>query len=230
MQEVEEGDGYSDDDLDALPIDTFHELQENAIRSTQHIDSNERPILPLNPEQILPRSARLRNDFPYTAVNDNGSYNPHVQNHPQQASSDYGDFDSEMLDGEIFNAAEEHVVITGREGGLVGRPIGESTQREQWRQHRFGPPQPLLYEGNQQRPILQETSMRDSPKDYDTSGYNNNDQKLLLLKKGYQTGFQHGNGFAQSQSQDSATMEKLQAQVQEVLPYSTNQTTALILW
>lgn len=204
MQEVEEGDGYSDDDLDALPFDAFHELQEKAIRSTQHIINDEQPTLPLNTREFLP------------AVNDNGSYNPYAQSNHQQASSDYGDFDSEMLDGEIFDAAEEPVIITGREGGVVGRPAGESTQREQWRQHRFRPPQPLLYGGNQQLLKGRETSTRHGPENPEVHGYNGHNQEGLVPKNGYQEGFRGGSDLIRPQSQDSAAVEKLQAQVQEV--------------
>lgn len=143
MQEVDEGEGYSDDDLDALPADAFQELQLNALRSTQQLDHNEQPALPSEFVQGLSEPEDLRRGFGHLAVSGNAFYKAPTQAHPQEASSDYGDFDDEMLDGEIFDAAEEPVIIRERMGALTARPLGENTQREQWRQQRFGaPPRP----------------------------------------------------------------------------------------
>lgn len=135
MQEVDEGDGYSDDDLDALPVDTFHELQQNAIRSTQPPEYHDDLTHPVGRPVQLPGSAGRIADH---GNSDNASKTSITRTYAQQPSSDYGDFDDEMLDGEILDAAEEPVTITGREGGVVGRPAGESTQREEFRQQRFG--------------------------------------------------------------------------------------------
>lgn len=135
MQEVDEGDGYSDDDLDALPVDTFHELQQNAIRSTQPPEYHDDLAHPVGrPVQLLGPAGRIADHGNV----ENASNTPITRTYAHQPSSDYGDFDDEMLDGEILDAAEEPVIITGREGGVVGRPIGESTQREEFRQQRFG--------------------------------------------------------------------------------------------
>lgn len=143
MQEVDEGEGYSDDDLDALPADTFQELQQNAIRSTQQLDHNEQPALPSEFVQGLSKPENLRRSFGHLAISGNAFYKAPTQAHPQEASSDYGEFDDEMLDGEIFDAAEEPVIIGERLGAFTARPPGENTQREQWRQQRFGaPPRP----------------------------------------------------------------------------------------
>lgn len=222
MQEVEEGDGYSDDDLDALPTDAFQELQENAIRSTQHIRSYDPPGSPQNASHVSVQTADLTNEFPnpIKGISNSGQPDPHGQNDPHQASSDYGDFDSEMLDGEIFDAAEEPMVITGREGGVVGRPVGESTQREQWRQSRFGPPQPLLHGAHQQQARSLGMTTENRLEAFKTHGYSHDDQRILLLQEGLNQGlrreYQGDFGLAGPQSQGLASMETLQAQVQEV--------------
>jgi hypothetical protein len=143
MQEADEGDGYSDDDLDALPADAFQELQQNAIRSTQQLEHNEQLVLPSRSFQGLSGPESLRKGFGNLILSGNASYKAPAQIHPQQASSDYGDFDDEMLDGEIFDAAEEPIILKERGGGFTARPLRENTQREQWRQQRFGaPPRP----------------------------------------------------------------------------------------
>jgi hypothetical protein len=143
MQEVDEGDGYSDDDLDALPPDAFHELQQNAIRSTQQLVPDGQLPLPSGFVQGLSEPDNLRRGLGNLAVTGNAFYKaPQLQ--PHQPSSDYGDFDDEMLDGEIFDAAEEPVILKERVGGFAARPPGESTQREQWQPQQFGAPRPQI--------------------------------------------------------------------------------------
>lgn len=148
MPEVDEGDDYSDDDLDALPAAAFQELQQNAIRSTQQLEHNEQPALPSRSFQGLSEPEVLRKGFGNLALGANALYKaPPAQIHPQQASSDYGDFDDEMLDGEIFDAAEEPLILKERIAGFTARPLGENTQREQWQRQHFGAPsRPQNYE------------------------------------------------------------------------------------
>ena len=112
-----EGDDYSDNDLDALPAHTLHQLQEHAIQSTQQPSLGAHGQLPGKDEPIgLPGGlGRLSVARPAShAANQHGLHAP---------SSDYGDFDEEMLDGEIFDAADES---------------GDISQREQWRLQRYG--------------------------------------------------------------------------------------------
>lgn len=126
-----EDDDYSDDDLDALPDRAFHELQETAIQSTQPI---------LNPQVQLPtlkHSARLAGGLGLLSVGGPTSHAPN-QHAFQAPSSDYGDFDEEMLDGEIFDAAEEPALVTKCEADTGGKEPGEFTQREQWRLQHYG--------------------------------------------------------------------------------------------
>lgn len=127
MEAIEEEEGYSDDDLDALPSDDFHELQQDAIRSTQQ------------PRSLKPIKS------PYLNRGDNGNQKLggleqltidgiHDSLH-HQPSSDYGDFDDEMLDGQIFDAAEQPTVLAADRRSLEA--IDESMQREQWQQQRY---------------------------------------------------------------------------------------------
>ena len=215
MQEAEEEEGYSDDDLDALPIDTFQKLQENAIRSTQQV---EEPRLPSSIRKDIPHLSRLTSKLENVAADSNNSYNSHIQNNAQQASSDYGDFDSEMLDGEIVDAAEEPAAVAGREGAVFGRQIGESTQREQWRQQRFAPHR-LQYDENHPSVDGQAVPPTHQSKTYKEHNY---DEPALLPQDRFQEipevqeVQERAHNLIRPQPQDPAAMEKLQAQVQEV--------------
>ncbi|KAK0507497.1 hypothetical protein JMJ35_010020 [Cladonia borealis] len=121
-----EDEAYSDDDLDALPDHTFHELQENAFSSTQQPIA--RPQLPALRQPPRHDAPALAGGFGRLALAGASAHagNPHEFQPP---SSDYGDFDDEMLDGEIFDAA-------------IDERVGETTQREHWRQQRYGLPPP----------------------------------------------------------------------------------------
>ena len=132
-------DDYSDDDLDALPGNTLHKLQEDAIRYTQQ--PLQRPQLPTVGHASRPGPAEIASGFGRMSVDRNldNTYDPHAL---PQASSDYGDFDDEMLDGEIFDAAEEPSLAARFEVPSNVQKIGEQTQREQWRQQRYGVPPP----------------------------------------------------------------------------------------
>ena len=125
-------DDYSDDDLDALPDHAFHELQENAIQFTQQPS--------LNPQAQLPtvkQSPRLAGGFGRLSVGGPASHAPN-QHVFQAPSSDYGDFDEEMLDGEIFDAAEEPALAARYDAYAGEKEPGEFTQREQWRLQNYG--------------------------------------------------------------------------------------------
>ncbi len=134
-----EDDGYSDDDLDALPDHAFHELQENAFRSTQQpIARPQLPALRQPPRQDPPG---LAGGFGRLSVAGASTHADNSHNF-QTPSSDYGDFDDEMLDGEIFDAAELPKLAARYDTRVVEESIGESTQRERWRQQRYGLPPP----------------------------------------------------------------------------------------
>lgn len=140
MQEVDEGEGYSDDDLDALPADAFQELQQNAIRSTQQQDQNERVEVSFRRDQGLPGAQDLGRGMENSALSGNAFCKTPIHVRTQQASSDYGEFDDEMLDGEIFDAGEESVLFQERMGGFTAPQIGENTQRDLWLKQRFDVP------------------------------------------------------------------------------------------
>ena len=115
--QADEEDDYSDDDLDALPAHTLHRLQEHAIQSTQQPSLSAQVQLPSIDEPIGLAGGLGRLSVARPASH---AANQHALHAP---SSDYGDFDEEMLDGEIFDAAEEP---------------GKLSQREQWRLQRYG--------------------------------------------------------------------------------------------
>ncbi|MCJ1309235.1 hypothetical protein MMC25_002893 [Agyrium rufum] len=106
-----------DDDLDGITSHEFYELQERALRSTQ------------NPQQNFLTVPELPNPSPSTLQ----------QVTDAAPSSDYGDLDEDDL-------VPEEEVLEVQNGQLVEpqplypviRPLGESSQREHWRQQRYG--------------------------------------------------------------------------------------------
>ncbi|KAL9615457.1 MAG: hypothetical protein Q9167_000135 [Letrouitia subvulpina] len=133
--DVDDDDGYSDDDLDAIPHDELSELQNYAIRSTQQKALQNRFAAPTN--NVVHGSSRLLS----VAANSTSKRTGAIQDYGNQPSSDYGDFDEEMQDGEIFDAAEEPGTNAIKESRAAALPVGEVTQREQWRQQRYAGPQ-----------------------------------------------------------------------------------------
>lgn len=207
QQEVDEEDGYSDDDLDALPVDAFHELQQNAIRSTQPPEYHDKSAHPIGtPVQLPGPVGRI-------AVHgnlDNASKTSFARTYAQQPSSDYGDFDDEMLDGEIFDAAEEPAYITARKDVVVGSPIGGSTHREEVRQQCLDETSRLREHGWDRHPygdsatsnLLQRHEAR-------TDGFEDHAGAMLLAhEKAYEP-------HAQPTGKRTA-VDELQAQIQEV--------------
>lgn len=130
-----EDDDYYDDDLDALPDHAFHELQQNAIQSTQQPSLSAQVQLPTvkQPKGLLNGFGRLSVAGSTSHVTDQSTF--------QAPSSDYGDFDDDMLDGEIFDAGEEPALAVRYEAGARGQGVGERSQREQWRLQRHEPNQ-----------------------------------------------------------------------------------------
>ena len=132
MDGIEEDDGYSDDDLDALPIHAFHELQQDAIRSTQQPRAFQHHQAP---------SVKQAAIFGNIGAFDRLSVDDYGGNTQQQPSSDYGDFDDEMLDGEIFDTAAEQPNLLQSQLHHLS-PSKERTPGEPWRQlhHKASPP------------------------------------------------------------------------------------------
>lgn len=126
-----EDDDYSDDDLDALPDHAFRQLQENAAQSTQQ-PSLSAQVQHSAIKNTTGLASGLGRKF-------NGEPASHAANqHALQApSSDYGDFDEEMLDGEIFDAAEDPALAARYEAGTGGQEPEEYSQREQSRLQRY---------------------------------------------------------------------------------------------
>lgn len=138
--DVGDEDDYSDDDLDAIPHDEFRELQNYAIRSTQQPSLGNHFTAPIkNAGGREERNLRL----PSVAATSTFQRIGAIQDYGNQPSSDYGDFDEEMPDGEIVDAAEEPGTNAIMESRAAALPVGEATQREQWRQQRYARPQYL---------------------------------------------------------------------------------------
>ena len=147
MNGIEEDDGYSDDELDELPVNDFHELQQEAIRSTQQ-------------PQLVGRSYHPHGNYNATSntrqsAHDELSVDDNCTSYPHQPSSDYGDFDDEMLDGEIFDAAAPPSIL--REQNNTGKVPDGSAPWGPWPQPGHSRPSadtghPNLYEVSAGRP------------------------------------------------------------------------------
>lgn len=128
MAAVNSDDGYSDDDLDALPADEFLKLQDLAISTQQN--------------QHFPRLPTLKGtgigNLP--GLNNKSKYSQ-AQQYLDHASSDYGDLDDEILDIGLLNDSRSTLVGLPRHDALY-QGIGESQQQEQWIQRGFDIPQP----------------------------------------------------------------------------------------
>lgn len=210
MQEADDEDEYSDNDLDALPSDTLYELQQDAIRSTQKVDRHERPKLPVMTRQPRPPPAHLNASL---ANLGNAFHNTNAQSNSHQPSSDYGDFDDEMLDGEIFDAADEPLIAAGHKNNVAGRPVGEGTQREQWRQQRYGAlPEPQLYGRDQKLDLGGKLPVSRKLAAVPKKSSNNRDPQTLREREEIDK-------LAGLCIQDSTAMGKLEAQVQQVCSY-----------
>lgn len=202
MDDQDGEDAYFDNDLDALPDHTFHELQENAIQFTQQPS--------LNPQVQLPtkQSRGLAVGF----VGGSANHAPIGLNQYtfQAPSSDYGDFDEEMLDGEIFDAAEEPTLAAGYKANTGGKEPGECTQREQWRlQHYGGDPRKSGHLEAQQR--VNEHGIVSVPL-FNDNGFGG----PKATGRGGNAGFLVNQDPTGPPTQGSADVNALQAQVQKV--------------
>ncbi|KAL8756952.1 MAG: hypothetical protein Q9184_004341 [Pyrenodesmia sp. 2 TL-2023] len=138
--DVDEDGGYSDDDLDALPVDTFHKLQHHAIISTQQATgTGHPPVLPAyKPHKGV--SGALSGGLKRLSVTGRRPSLQDELDNPQHPSSDYGELDDEMLDGEIYDAAEGPGIDPVQASRAANIAYGVNTQRELWREQRHGAP------------------------------------------------------------------------------------------
>lgn len=149
-----DSDGYLDDDLDALISEDFLELQQRAIRSTQHQRQS-----PNNSNiHSLPSTASVTLRPKALPAVGNPPGQPQAYSFTDNPSSDYGDLDDEVLDAGLIDSPRN--LLAGKPStNLIPGLTGVSTQREQWRQQRFSVPPQL--QGNKARPL--EYPVRPSP-------------------------------------------------------------------
>ena len=204
-----EDDGYSDEDLDALPAHAFHDLQENAIRSTQNpVSEAHLPTL----DQL--RGARTFDAARFARAPVNGAPNTSAGRHaPAQPSSDYGDFDDEMLDGEIIDAASQPALAARFENKAMEKKPGESTQREQWRQQRYSCPLPSE-NTTKNRQIDEQPTGADEAND---TGFTTQTQKIDWEKEALGRASSVDGQNYHGPARGSIDIEALQAQVQKLL-------------
>ena len=197
MAGSDEEDGYSDDDLDALPPNDFLELQQLAIQSTQKQRANGKLELP----NQHGRSAHV-------PISARDSVNPQ-KTFPQEPSSDYGNIDDEILDGDILEVNNERRPQPFSDGQTTSA-FREATQRESWRQQRYGAPnrlqQPYQPSDGLQKQAANTLQQR---LDLEDSGYTENQNDELMLDAPYE----------RNQLQDTSQVEDidtLQTKVAEV--------------
>ncbi|KAL8672541.1 MAG: hypothetical protein Q9168_003008 [Polycauliona sp. 1 TL-2023] len=133
-----EYDNYSDEDLDALPDGTFQELEEHAFESTQQAAREKLP--PVAHTQKRPPAVLAQGLERLSVGGAFPSFTSHrMADFPHLASSDYGDMDDDMLDGEIYDTAQEPGADAIQASRAASLPVvGEGTQREQWPAQRYG--------------------------------------------------------------------------------------------
>ncbi|KAI9696788.1 MAG: hypothetical protein M1836_005150 [Candelina mexicana] len=147
MAGIGEDDSFSDDDLDALPVNALDELEQSAVYSTQQkhaaIIGKERQV----------QSYHTLPTLPFTPAEDEGPQYGHkaqrgasVTHSEPQLSSDYGNFDDEALEAALIDAEEPPAIVNDAERILENKVAEGVTQREQWRVRRYGADQ--AYHGN----------------------------------------------------------------------------------
>lgn len=147
MADIDEDDGYSDDDLDALPSHDFLELQHQAIQSTQQQPVHVNTIPSNTTFEALPPPRNLRPEHGSLYANTNVLTHMQTSNSFQQPSSDYGDIDDEILDGEILDIPERALTYTAKDLALQ-HGAGEAAQRQSGGQQRYAVP-PQLHHSSQ---------------------------------------------------------------------------------
>lgn len=204
-----EDDDYSDDDLDALPDHAFHQFQNNAIQSTQQPSLSAQVQLPTTNQSTGPAGGlgRLSVGGPASLAD--------KQNAFQAPSSDYGDFDEEMLDGEIFDAAEEPALAARYEAGTGGKEPKEYSQREQWRLQRYGMDQTKSAPIETQQRVIQQGAVGEPMSD------SNYPRGLNATGREGRTMYMLNQNPTSLPPQESADVNALQAQVHKVGLFKT---------
>ena len=142
MADIDEEDGYSDDDLDALPSHHFLKLQHQAIQSTQRQPVQVNTTWQNTTFGGLPPHSKVYQQHGSLHAQNHAPTHMQTSNSFQQPSSDYGDIDDEILDGEILDIPEQALAYKPKNHALqneAGGPAG----KESWKQqHYAAPPQP----------------------------------------------------------------------------------------
>ncbi|KAH0538803.1 hypothetical protein FGG08_004635 [Glutinoglossum americanum] len=129
----DDDDGFSDDDLDALPADTLEELEQTAARLTQRNPSRfDSQAL----QQQLQQTYQTLPTLPSTRAQTGGFLGPNSRyqqaiKHPELPSSDYGNFDEEAIQAELLDALDPSATIQESKETLESKIFGDLTQREQ---------------------------------------------------------------------------------------------------
>ncbi|KAL9131599.1 MAG: hypothetical protein Q9217_000487 [Psora testacea] len=206
--QVVEEDPYTDDDLDALPDDAFHELEENAVRSTQQRANAAPARLSTFRSSHRPADNTLAGGFKRLSLTPETGFGQ-ARNGKHQPSSDYGDFDDEMLDGEIFDGAmQPSLAVVMQQDSCLRHTFGEPTQKEPWRQQRYGQPRPnVVYQGQQKTQGYPTASALPNLTNAD-SGVNEQDRRPVSGKD---------TSIPTQVASGSSNVDALQAQVKKLL-------------
>jgi hypothetical protein len=132
---------FSDDGLDALPDNALAELEQQAIQSTQQ------------PPKYYPQY-----DHFAQASNLYDSRNSNAL--PQNEEVADEEFDTEHFDAGLFDDAGVATPVEEAEDLIPARPPGQMTQREGWRQPRYGQRQNQGALAQPQKPVQQQLGDR----------------------------------------------------------------------
>lgn len=204
MADIDEEDGYSDDDLDALPSHDFLKLQHQAFQSTQH--------QPVHVNSV-PQNTTFKGLLPHPNIYpQHGSlhFHTHAPTHMQtsnsfqQPSSDYGDIDDEILDGELLDIPEQALVYKPKNHALQNG-AGDAAQLDSWdKQRHAAPPQPQkppqFHRGFQGQDTAKSPPSRHAVEDsdYHTAA---NDDEIMLDAPDDEEHYQH-NAASQADAKD----------------------------
>jgi hypothetical protein len=139
MDDNDEDEIYADVGFDSLPQDELLLLEQNAIRATQH----QQDLTDGSGYLKIPPHAYSRQPS-----NETNLGNQTLRKSPlaafrapsQPASSDYGELDPGELDAALLGDFDEPVPVEEKEEVDTARLPGAATQRDQWRQQRYGRP------------------------------------------------------------------------------------------
>lgn len=204
MDDGEEDDNFFEDDFDDLTDNAWAELEQNALQSTQHpqAQKQQRRVNTSNNQRASVYQHAAPRITPQQPSNPPGNYQRQEQHLPRQP----------YLQATESGGYEDVDVPTPVEVKAVYFPKnarGEVTQREQWRQQRYGEPAQYAYQPavTQQQPLTRPYKEQES--DEHNLDIGSGEQMMLDAVNGQQV--------IPCRQQSSGQEEALRAQIAELI-------------